>query len=81
MINDRLHPKRHMVVSSSDMASQRKKHSWLSPIGQWRRTGWGANDDVEKAMQSVICVIKRGGDVGREVAIQQTAGAREMVAQ
>ena len=31
--------------------------------------------------QSVICVIMRGGDAGREVAIQQTAGAREMVAQ
>jgi len=29
----------------------------------------------------VICVIKRGGDARREVAIQQTAGAREMVAQ
>ena len=25
--------KRHMVVSSSDMSSQCKKHSWLSPIG------------------------------------------------
>ena len=49
--------------------------------GQWRRTGWGGNDDVEGATQSVICVIKRGGDAGREVAIQQTAGAREMVAQ
>jgi hypothetical protein len=23
-----------MVESSSDMSSQRKKHSWLSPIGQ-----------------------------------------------
>jgi len=32
VINDRLHPKRHMVESSSDMSSQRKKHSWLSPI-------------------------------------------------
>ena len=49
--------------------------------GQWRQTGWGSNDDVEGATQSVICVIKRGGDAGREVAIQQTAGAREMVAQ
>ncbi len=26
--------KRHMVESSSDMSSQRKKHSWLSPIVQ-----------------------------------------------
>ena len=49
--------------------------------GQWRRTGWGGNNDVEGATQSVICVIKRGSDAGREVAIQQTAGAREMVAQ
>ena len=48
---------------------------------QWRQTGWGGNDNNEGAMQSVICMIKRGGDVGREVAIQQTAGAREMVAQ
>jgi len=29
----------------------------------------------------MICVIKRGGDGGREVAIQQIAGAREMVVQ
>jgi len=49
--------------------------------GQWRRTGWGGNDDVEGAMQSMICVIKRGSNAGREVAIQQTASAREMVAQ
>ena len=49
--------------------------------GLWRQTGWGGNDDLEGATQSVICVIKRGGDAGREVAIQQTAGAREMVAQ
>jgi len=49
--------------------------------GLWRRTGWGGNDDLKGATQSVICVIKRGGDAGREVAIQQTAGAREMVAQ
>ena len=49
--------------------------------GQWRQTGWGSNDDVERATQSVICVIKRGGNAGRDVAIQQTAGAREMVAQ
>jgi len=49
--------------------------------GHWWRTGWGGNDDVEGATQSEICVIKRGGDAGREVAIQQTAGAREMVAQ
>jgi hypothetical protein len=49
--------------------------------GQWRRTGWGGNVDIEGAMQSMICVIKRGGDAGREVAIQQTASAREMVAQ
>jgi len=49
--------------------------------GQWRQTGWGGNDDVKGATQSVICVIKRVGNVGREVAIQQTAGAREMVAQ
>jgi len=46
-----------------------------------QRTGWGGNDDIEGATQSVICVIKRDGDVGREAAIQQTAGAREMVAQ
>jgi hypothetical protein len=46
--------------------------------GRWWRTGWGGNDDVEGATQSVI---KRGGDAGREVAIQQLAGAREMVAQ
>jgi hypothetical protein len=45
---------------------------------RWRRTEWGGNDDVERAMQSVI---KRGGNVGREVAIQQIAGARDMVAQ
>ena len=49
--------------------------------GQWPRTGWGGNDDVEGATQSVMCVIKRGGNAGRDVAIQQTAGAREMVAQ
>jgi len=49
--------------------------------GQWQQTGWGGNDDVEGATQSVICVIKRGGDAGREVAIQETAGAREMVVQ
>jgi len=50
--------------------------------GQWRRTGWGGNDNVEGAtQQSVICMVKRGGNAGREVAIQQTAGAREMVAQ
>jgi hypothetical protein len=46
--------------------------------GRWRRTGWVSNDDVEGATQSVI---KRGGDAGREVAIQQLAGAKEMVAQ
>jgi len=46
--------------------------------GRWQRTGWGGNDDIKGATQSVI---KRGGDAGREVAIQQTAGAREMVAQ
>jgi len=49
--------------------------------GQWRQTGWGGKDDVEGATQSVICVMMRGGDAGKEVAIQQTAGAREMVAQ
>ncbi len=49
--------------------------------GQWWQTGWGGNNNVEGATQSVICMIKRGGDAGREVAIQQTAGAREMVAQ
>jgi hypothetical protein len=49
--------------------------------GQWRRTGWGGNNDIEGATQSIICVIKRGGNAGREVTIQQTAGAREMVAQ
>ena len=49
--------------------------------GQWPRTGWGGNDDIEGATQSVTCVIKRGGNAGRDVAIQQTAGAREMVAQ
>ena len=49
--------------------------------GQWRQTGWGSNDDVKGAMQSVICMIKRGRNAGREVAIKQTAGAREMVAQ
>jgi len=46
--------------------------------GRWWRTGWGGNNDVEGATQSVI---KRGGNAGREVAFQQTAGAREMVAQ
>jgi hypothetical protein len=45
---------------------------------RWRQTEWGGNDDVERAMQSVI---KRGGNAGREVAIQQIAGARDMVAQ
>ena len=45
---------------------------------RWRRTEWGGNDDVKGAMQSVI---KRGGNAGREVAIQQIAGARDMVAQ
>jgi hypothetical protein len=45
---------------------------------RWRRTEWGGNDDVEGATQSVI---KRGGNAGREVAIQQIAGARDMVAQ
>ena len=49
--------------------------------GQWWQTGWGGNNNVEGATQSVICVIKRVSNVGREVAIQQTAGAREMVAQ
>jgi hypothetical protein len=44
---------------------------------RWRRTEWGGNDDVEGATQS----IKRGGNAGREVAIQQIAGARDMVAQ
>ena len=39
---------------------------------------WGGNDDDEGATQSVI---KRVGDAGREVAIQQPAGAREMVVQ
>ena len=39
---------------------------------------WGGNDDVEGATQSVI---KRGGNAGREMAIQQPAGAREMVVQ
>ena len=34
--------------------------------------------DQQGAMQSVI---KRGGNAGREVAIQQIAGARDMVAQ
>jgi len=37
--------------------------------------------DFLNTTQSVICVIRRGGNAGREVAIQQTAGAREMVAQ
>jgi len=46
--------------------------------GRWRQTGWGGNDDIEGATQNVI---KRGGDAGREVAIQQPAGAREEVAQ
>ena len=45
---------------------------------RWRRTEWGGNDDVKGATQSVI---KRGGNAGREVAIQQIAGARDMVAQ
>jgi hypothetical protein len=45
---------------------------------RWRQTEWGGNDDVEGAMQSVI---KRGGNAGREVAIQQIAGARDIVAQ
>ena len=45
---------------------------------RWRQTEWGGNDNVEGAAQSVI---KRGGNAGREVAIQQLAGAREMVAQ
>ena len=49
--------------------------------GRWRQTRWGGNNDVKGATQRVICVIKRGGNAGREVAIQQTAGAREMVAQ
>jgi len=49
--------------------------------GQWRLTGWGGNNNVEGASQSVICVIKRHGNAGRGVAIQQTAGAREMVVQ
>jgi len=49
--------------------------------GQWRQTVWGGNNNIEGATQSVICMIKRGGDAGREVAIQQTAGAREMVVQ
>jgi hypothetical protein len=42
------------------------------------RWQWGGNADIEGAMQSVI---KRGGNAGREVAIQQIAGARDMVAQ
>ena len=46
--------------------------------GRWRQTRWGGNNDAEGATQSVI---KRGGGAVREVAIQQTAGAREMVAQ
>jgi len=46
--------------------------------GQWQQTGWGGDNDIEGATQSVKCVIKRGGDAGREVAIQQTASAREM---
>ena len=45
---------------------------------RWRKTEWGGNDEVERAMQSVI---KRGGNAGREVAIQHIAGARDMVAQ
>jgi hypothetical protein len=45
---------------------------------RWWRTEWGGNDDVERAMQSVI---KRGGNARREVTIQQIAGARDMVAQ
>jgi len=46
--------------------------------GWWWQTGWGGNDGVEGATQSVI---KRGGNAGREMAIQQPAGAREMVVQ
>ena len=40
--------------------------------GQWRQTGWGGDDDVKGATQSMI---KRGGNAGRERAIQQSAGA------
>ena len=46
--------------------------------GWWWQTGWGGNDGVEGATQSVI---KRGVNAGREMAIQQPAGAREMVVQ
>jgi len=46
--------------------------------GQWWHIGWGGNDNVEGTTQSVI---KRGGNAGREVAIQQPAGTREMVVQ
>ncbi len=56
-----------MVVAATTMVAVR-----------WQRTEWGGNDNVEGVMQSVI---KRGGNAGREVAIQQIAGARDMVAQ
>jgi len=77
-------------INNADVAGMRRRISRLnlrsSPATtvvacQWRQTGWGGNDNIEGATQSMICVIKRGGNAGREVAIQQTAGAREMVAQ
>jgi hypothetical protein len=54
---------------------RRRDDSGGSPVAA---TEWGGNDDVKGATQSVI---KRGGNAGREVTIQQIAGARDMVAQ
>ena len=73
---------RRLVAEEEDPSAQTVVVAATTVVaGQWRQTGWGGNNDVENARQSVICVKKRGGDAGREVAIQQTAGAREMVAQ
>ena len=73
-------------INDADVAGRRTRIRRLDAVvatttvvaGRWRRTGWGGNNNVKGATQSVI---KRGSDAGREVAIQQPAGAREMVVQ
>jgi hypothetical protein len=75
-------------INDADVAGRRRRIGWLelqlSSRQRWWQAGGGklgvaaTSTSKERATQSVI---KRGGDAGREVAIQQPAGAREMVSQ
>ena len=74
-INDADVARRMRRICRLKLRSSPQRRWWQAGGG---KLGGGGNDDVKGATQSVI---KRGGDAGREVAIQQPAGAREMVAQ